>query len=189
MTVIVAASWEGQAWIGCDQAGTDYWDTQGNRGTKLYKAPFGWIGYAGSFRTLQAIHRRLRAVTQIVTDEDMESLIREIETGLEEAGWSRSKADGLPQCEDLNLLLVTTAGQIWRVQSDLAYLRIPEFGSIGSGYQVALGAMHASRAARDDAETGAQRGLLAACEIIASCAYPAPLQRVGSESMFDGGGA
>lgn len=185
MTVIVAASWGTEAWIGCDQAGTDGWGVQGEHGTKLHRAPFGWLGFTGSYRTLQAIHRRLRAVTQIRGEEDMEALIKEIEFGLQEAGWCKSGGDGLPTCKDLSLLLVTNEGAIWTIQSDFAFLQHRHFAAVGSGYQVALGGLHASHAGGESSKAAAGRGIEAACDVISSCAHPAPLQIVRQAHTMD----
>ena len=178
MTIIVATSWGEQTVIGCDQVGTDGWGVQGEHGTKLYKAPFGWVGFTASYRTLQVVHRRLRSVEKIRGEEDMEILVTQIASGLQDAGWDRSSSSGLPTCDSLSLLLATFEGDLWTIQSDLAYLRHHRFAAIGSGYQVALGAMHASHSSGLTAQMGANRGLAAACDVIASCAHPAPLQIV-----------
>jgi len=173
VTIIAAASWgHGPAYIGCDQAGTDGYGVQGEHGTKLHRAPFGWLGYTGSYRTLQAIHRGLRQVERIEGAGGMEELVGTLEKALTDAGWSRSKSDDLPSCKSLSLLIVTWAGELWTVQSDLAFLRHRHFAAVGSGYQVALGSLHTSHNVGTAPSLAVSRGLGAACDIIATCSGP-----------------
>ena len=83
-----------------------------------------------------------------------------------------SSSHALPKCSDLCLLIVTWNGRLFTVQSDLAILESRGFAAIGSGYQVALGAMHAAKAMGANAEKGVKEGVRAACKIISSCAGP-----------------
>ena len=93
-----------------------------------------------------------------------------VEGAMQKAGWNRSGADKLPTCESLTLLIVTRQGRIFTLQSDLAVLKHRNFAAVGSGYQVALGAMHAARAAGWDAVDVVKSGVKAACDIISTCA-------------------
>lgn len=181
MTIIVAASWNGSAYIGSDQAGTDGWGVQGQHGIKLHQAPFGWLGYTGSYRTIQVVRRALRQVETIDGDGGMEDLVGTIETALHSAGWSRSASGELPKCSDLYLLVVTYSGAIYTVQSDLAFLRHDHFAAVGSGYQVALGALHVAHDRGAHPAVAVRGALGAACDIIASCAGPAEPVQVWTE--------
>lgn len=173
MTIITAASWAGKTWIGCDQAGTDGWGVQTDFGTKLHRAPFGWLGYTASYRTLQAIHRQLRTVEKAETEDDMEALVDCIDEALKLAGWSRSHAEHLPKCEDLTILVATWSGKLWTIHSDLAFLRHKRFAAIGSGYQVALGSLFSSHVMRRTPLAAVSGALRATCSMIATCSKPA----------------
>ena len=180
MTIICAARDSEKAWIGCDSAGTDGWGIQADHGTKLHKAKFGWLGFTGSYRTLQVIHRSLRMVESIDGLGEMEGLVNTIDGALKDAGWSRTSATGLPECKDLKLLLVSNCGNIWTIQSDLSYLKHKEFGAVGAGYQLALGAMYAARFWEMESEKMVELGIEAACAIVASCALPRVIQEVSN---------
>ncbi len=172
MTIIAATSFGKQTFICGDQAGTDGWGTQAAHGTKLYETPFGWLGYTASYRTIQVIHRQLRTVERLRNAEDECRLIEAIEIAMVGAGWSKTNADKLPKCADLNLLIATWEGRLYTVQSDLALLRSRHFAAIGSGYQVALGAMHAAKVCGSNPEIAVRLGVRAACDIISTCAKP-----------------
>lgn len=172
MTIIAATSFGGQTFICGDRAGTDGRDTQGEYGTKLCETPFGWLGYTASYRTIQVIHRQLRTVERLRSIEDEERLIEAIEGAMVGAGWSKSGADKLPECTDLTLLIATWEGRLYTVLSNLALLRSRHFAAVGSGYQVALGAMHAAKACKASPEATVRFGVRAACDIISTCARP-----------------
>ena len=183
MTIIAAASWDGETWIGCDRAGTDGWGTQTDFGIKLHEFDWGTVGYTGSYRTIQVIHRDLRKVDDFEGDAGIERVVEIIGKSLEDAGWSKSASGELPTCKGLHLLIATKAGEIYQVHDDLSWFRHEAFAAVGSGFHVALGSLHTSHArwmetAQGNALGGVQDALKSACDIIASCAFPAEPIRV-----------
>lgn len=167
MTIIAAASWKGETWIASDSAGTDGWGLQTAHGTKLSRFPFGVVGFTASYRTLQAIHSELWKVQRVETDEQARALVDVISKGLTDAGWSRSTTGALPSCSDLTFLIATKGGRLYVIHSDLAILRYEKFAAVGSGYHVAMGAMHATQTLPvRKALRGAMR---AACCLVSTC--------------------
>lgn len=171
MTIITAAVKGDTAAIACDVAGTNvYSGTQAIHGTKLARFPFGVLGYTASYRTLQALHDELFKVQSVETEAEARRLVDVIDDGLQRAGWSRSSSKGLPTCEDLMLLVVSNGGRIWTVQSDLAVLTTRKYAAVGSGYQVALGAMDVGHVTLKSAADIARLGAKTAVKINAFCA-------------------
>jgi len=173
MTVIAAASWNGESFIGCDSAATGD-DLQIHYGIKLADFPFGWLGFCGSIRQIQVLRPALHNVPAI-TNEDQEDLfVRSVEEKLINAGWAAkgNEVIGLPRCEDLELLILTHEGRIYCMQSDLSLIRCKGYGAIGSGELVALGSLHAHKANGSSPKTAVSSAILASCDHIASCARP-----------------
>lgn len=174
MTIIAAASWGRAAAIGSDQAGSDGWGLQTVFGSKLAVFPFGVVGFSGSYRTLQAIAPRLFQVQSCEDHEGALALVRVIDESLKEAGWSRSRAEGLPKCEDLAFLVLSGGGKIFAVQSDLSVLQPARYYAIGSGYQVATGALFATDG-RISAKRAVQTALEASVSHLTTCAGVGPI--------------
>ena len=121
---------------------------------------FGVIGFAGSYRLLQAVGDDLADVSSIETLKGMQRLLAALEASMGELGWGRSSDSALPVNDALSLLLVSNRGKIWTVQGDLAIIRHKEYAALGSGYVDARGAMYVAHktgmAANDAAKIGAE---------------------------------
>lgn len=169
MTIICAASWGREAWIGCDSAGTDGHGHQKPYGTKLLEYPWGVMGFSGSYRLPQAINKTMRKVDSIETYDESLRVVEIVEGALQGIGWSRSASGELPKCNAASLLMVSRGGRIWSLQSDLAILQAQGHDAIGSGYLVAEGAMEAIKLGGGASGQAVRMGLRAACGLVSSC--------------------
>lgn len=158
MTIIAAASWGGEASITCDSFGTDGWGTQSDHGTKLRHYEWGSLGFAGSYRLVQAVGDCLEGVTNIETAKGLRVVVDILDAALVEFGWNRSSEEGMPWNKHVCLLLVSNRGRIWTIESNLAFLRHKHYAAIGSGYVDARGAMYAHKATGGSAVEAARLG-------------------------------
>lgn len=188
MTIIAAASWGGETWIGCDQAGTDGNGVQINYGSKVLQYGWGAVGFAASYRLLQAMEKPLGELRGSNGASGIRGLVCRLSEVLKEIGWSQSLERGIPECEDVAMLVAKNSGELFTVHSDLSWLSCENYAAIGSGDQLALGALHLSYAAYDPG-VSVEEGYVgtcgavvsavnAACDLISTCAHPAEPVRV-----------
>lgn len=145
MTVILATSWGGSAAIVSDSAGTDVWGNQEDCGSKLRDYSFGVVGFSGTFALLTFIDEVLKKCDRLETPRQAQKLGKDIFDACRELGGAADGAKSFPKNQDLQLLLLSTGGKIWRLQPDFAVLRSRRIGAIGCGFMTATGAAEALR--------------------------------------------
>lgn len=173
MTVVVAAVGSSCAWMRGDLAVTDENGIQVEAGPKVYRMRWGLVGFSGSIRVAQVVLAELAQLAG--DDDDLElSIPKTVGRALRSAGWEGSAVSELPSCEDLQLLIVLRNGRTLVMQGDLGTLAVDGARgyAIGSGTELALGALYASLEARVAPQTAVAVAVDAACRHVASCAWP-----------------
>ena len=143
MTIVLALQHEKGVTIGCDRRFTASDDLIHDKAIKWHvnEYPGLSVGISGSPFVFDTIGRLA------LTSSDPFKFCEDLRSYFRDQQWSPpTKEHGLPPRWDLNLLL-TDRHSIWEVGGTMYPMLIPngEIGAIGSGYQVALGAMYALR--------------------------------------------
>ncbi len=133
MTVIVGAVRDGRVCLGGDSACVDETVIQASTDPKVWRSGGVLVGGAGEFRTLDVARRVDHPAAPDETwirygfPAALAKLYREIDG-------ERTKGGDI---------LVGALGALWIVLDSLAVVRLGEYTAIGSGGDLALGAMHA----------------------------------------------
>lgn len=154
MTCIAAVQHRGKVWMGGDSAGTSMNFNQVSRGDKkvFINGKF-IIGFSGSFRMGQLLAHKLEIPNQASGKSDMAFLIDDFMNSVKKA-LNIGEADLEPY------FLFGYKGKLYEVQGDFQ-VGIPRSGyaAIGSGGDLAMGALHASQHVRNP-----ERRILSALE-------------------------
>lgn len=172
MTCIVGLVEGGTVWIGGDSAGTDSWDHQCSvKAPKVFRRGEFLFGCTTSFRMLQLlqfafqppVHHPDVAVETFIVIEFMSAW----RTCLSSNGWLKKQNDR----EEGGTFLAAYRGRLFKIQDDHSAFEVSEgYNAVGSGYMVALGALHATPAMAPHDRVGA--ALSAAATHVASVRGP-----------------
>lgn len=173
MTVLAAASWDGEAAIAADSAISWGEVRTTTVAPKLRRFEWGIAGFTGSCRAWELLEEALEQWESGVDRlAHRRALVKHVRRRLEQAGWSASGTNDLPACEGLGGLIVTKGRKLLVLSSDLSLTQVPRYAAAGSGGAFALGALHVARVngwAPIDAAIAAAR---AACEHDSGCRKP-----------------
>lgn len=179
MTIIAAARSHGETWIGCDTIGS-YGNITMDHGTKLQRGPFGVVGFSGSYRASQIFKSAVKAHKHVRTQREailFANALREVLAG---DGWAGSKEGDLPECASMLCLVASSEnGSLWSIHSDFCAMPLKKFGAIGSGSEVALGAMHALLPW--GSELAVRRSVRAAIDLVSGCGGSVKVSMAWSE--------
>lgn len=145
MTCIVAIAHDGHVTMGGDSAGVSGYDLQLLAEPKIFRNRGLLIGYTTSFRMGQLLQYEMTPPLRDPADDDMAYIVRRlipvIRTLLSEHGFA-SKYNNVEQGGSF---LLGYRGGVYGIHSDYQVARTRDgFDAVGSGTQVALGAMHAT---------------------------------------------
>jgi ATP-dependent protease HslVU (ClpYQ) peptidase subunit len=147
MTCIVGLEQDGRIYLGADSAGVSGTNLCVRADQKLFRnGPF-IIGFTTSFRMGQLLRYRLCPPVHpevMDVDEFMTTIfIDEVRRCLRNGGYARRKEEQ----ESAGTFLVGYRGKLFIIESDYQVGRaVDGIGAVGSGAQVALGALHAQTA-------------------------------------------
>lgn len=174
MTCIAGICVDGRAWLGADSCASDFWTYDVARHEKVFAVGGLVFGVCGSFRTRDLLRYGFRPPSRGRSDPDrfvrveLVNALRRRLTKME----ALQKKDGVAALVDSEFI-VGFAGRLWRVQEDLAVLDVPPWGcSIGSGEEVALGALYALRESKLSPERRLRAALEAAAAVVPSVRGP-----------------
>lgn len=131
---------------------------------KVRRHHIGWFGAAGSLKELQL------ANLAVAECEHLFDVPEAIASVFKSHGWSRSNDTSVPFNEDFAGLILTLDGQIWGLDGKLAFRQSKGPMAIGTGAEVALGAIHARPDL--DAADAARLGATIAAKLIHTCGTP-----------------
>ena len=158
MTCIVGLEENGKVWIGADSAGTNGRMDQRIRADKkvFVKGEF-IVGFCGSFRAGQLLTCYLEVPPQEEGVDDFTFLVNEFTAAVKKCLAPLKEDD--PQSAHPNFLF-GYRGHLYGVEGDYQISRSEEsFDSVGSGSDIAIGAMHASKDTK-----GAKKRIIKALE-------------------------
>lgn len=152
MTCIIGLKRNGHVYLGGDKIGINayYGSIHRVKTSKVWKKGSFIFGSSGSYRANQLVHRYLdvydllradgRRATAPVTEQFMVTkFVPAIKSIFEKHGFNREKEEVASQDADF---LIGVHGKLFCLEGDYAILEIESnFCTIGSGYQVAAGAM------------------------------------------------
>jgi ATP-dependent protease HslVU (ClpYQ) peptidase subunit len=144
MTCVVGLIDSGRVYIGVDSAAISGWTRRATKLRKVFRrGPF-LIGYTTSFRMGQLLEHQLDVPPQLETVSDMEFMVSAFVEAtrrlLKERGFARIEANS----ESGGQFLVGYRGHLYSVEADFQVGEMSDgFDAIGSGAEVALGAMMA----------------------------------------------
>lgn len=144
MTCIVGIEHKGTVWIGADSAGTNGRMDQRIRADKkvFIKGEF-IIGFCGSFRAGQLLTCNLDVLPQPDGVDDFTFLVNEFTAAVKKC-LSPLKEDD-PESAHPNFLF-GYRGKLYGIEGDYQISKSEdEFDSVGSGSDIAIGALHASK--------------------------------------------
>ncbi len=158
MTCIVGLIHEKKVYIGADSAGSNSIGQQAIRADKknfVVKTPTGapfLFGCTSSFRMIQLLqfHLTLPYYSSTASDEDDDPLFRYMATAFIDAVRSCFKEGGYAKKDDEReeggFFLVGCFGRLFCVQSDYQIEEVAcSYNAVGSGGEIALGALHATQ--------------------------------------------
>lgn len=142
MTCIVGLEHKGTVWMGGDSAGTNMRMDQTSRADKKVFIRGDFImGFAGSFRMGQLLNHGLKIPVQKPGQSDDQFLVTDFVAAVKEC----LAKEGLEP-----YFLFGYKGKLYDMQGDYQVGKPnSKFASIGSGRDLALGAMHASKNVRN----------------------------------------
>jgi ATP-dependent protease HslVU (ClpYQ) peptidase subunit len=143
MTAIVGLVHDGCVYIGGDSAGVDGYSLTVRADSKVFRNGLFLFGFTTSFRMGQLIRYALEPPSP---EGDLEhfmavSFIDAVRSCLKEGGWARKENDR----EEGGTFLVGVAGRLFAVHEDYQVAEAADgYAAVGSGEQVALGALYAT---------------------------------------------
>jgi ATP-dependent protease HslVU (ClpYQ) peptidase subunit len=148
MTAIVGLVQDGTVYIGGDSAGSDGWRLTVRADSKVFRNGRFLFGFTTSFRMGQLIRYGLKppklkgAAGGGRLDEFMATtFIDAIRDCLKAGGWAKKEHDR----EEGGTFLVGVAGQLFTVHEDYQVAKAADsFAAVGSGEEIALGALYAT---------------------------------------------
>jgi len=178
MTCIVGLEHQGAVYVGADSSEVDIESMAAatRSDTKVFLAGEGRfvIGFSGSWRVGQLLRYALKIPQQPADKDDMAFMVTNfvdaVRTVQKKKGTMKKENEVEESDSDF---VVGYRGKVYVVRADLAVARtVHDFGAVGSGEQVALGAMHATRNRRIFPETRIKMALAAASEFCAGVRPP-----------------
>jgi ATP-dependent protease HslVU (ClpYQ) peptidase subunit len=151
MTAIVGLVHDGCVYIGGDSAGVDGYSLTVRADGKVFRNGLFLFGFTTSFRMGQLIRYALEPPSP---EGDLEhfmavSFVDAVRSCLKEGGWARKDNER----EEGGTFLVGVAGRLFAVHEDYQVAEAADgYAAVGSGEQVALGALYAT--ADTDMEPG-----------------------------------
>ena len=146
MTCIVGVVHVGRAWVGGDSAGSGGNTTTIRADAKIFaNGPF-LFGFTSSFRMGQLLRYALvpppPPSDPAVLDRFMSTtFVDAVRAALKDGGYASKSSEQ----ESGGCFLVALGGRLWSVQSDYQVAAPADgYASVGSGAEVALGALHAT---------------------------------------------
>lgn len=171
MTCIVAIKRNGTVWMGGDRAGSAEHRITSYTGAKVFAKGELLIGYTGSFRfgqLLQYVFVQPKQISKEGTTAYMvKRFIPAVSSVLVKEGYNKYLDD------DFEHFLVGYRGHLYEVQSDKSVLEpILPYTAIGSGMDIANGALAILSATRQPAKAILHQALVAATDAVATVAPP-----------------
>jgi ATP-dependent protease HslVU (ClpYQ) peptidase subunit len=163
--------------IGSDSLASDGWGQGYPFGRKLECVGEIAIGFAGNPAQRELIQALdLSKVGKLAAPAARGRLLDAVRAGAKAIGWTGSKAEHLPQCADLCMIVASPDG-IWLLDQRFALVPAGQAWAIGCGGTAAKAAMHALRprvirgrrsqlATLDQARKLVREGLEAACAVL-----------------------
>lgn len=148
MTCIVGFTQDGFTYMGADSCGGNGYTARPYANSKLFKRNGIVIGFTSSYRMGQLLEHADGFPEGLPDNPDehfpwmVNTLIPAVRTILSEGGLAKKENE----VESGGEFLVGTPGELFKVQSDYSVLTpLDGMGAVGSGDEVALGALHATR--------------------------------------------
>jgi ATP-dependent protease HslVU (ClpYQ) peptidase subunit len=143
MTAIAGLAEDGSVFIGGDSAGVTGLDLSVRADTKVFRKGGYLFGFTTSFRMGQLIHYSLE-LPKPSDDLDrfmVTTFIDALRACLKAGGWARKDSER----EEGGTFLVGVRGQLFAVYDDYQVGKAADgFAAVGSGSQIALGALYAT---------------------------------------------
>ena len=178
MTCIVGVEHDGGVTIGGDSALSDQWSGTSMVSTKVWKRGEWVYGGCGSLRAMQIL-RYIFSAPQLPDDEDDDSLEEYLVTEWSEAlraaflDSGNAKIKHEVQSTPNSWFLFGVRGRLYTMQSDFSVWRNDKgYAAIGSGEQIALGALEILKGRRTSASDKILDALKAAAEHVPSVGPP-----------------
>lgn len=169
MTIICAASFHGRAWIASDSLYSDEDGGSEEGQSKLLRLPFGVIGVIGTVAQIPILDGILGAFPILQSRRDCLLMAALLRTALEEMGVATAGANRLASCLDIDFIIATSQGRLFRVGDDLTPFEVKGLIAGGSGSAVALGAMWAERKHTAQTQKIVRAGVAAAKALTTGC--------------------
>lgn len=147
MTCIVGLRTDEGVWVGGDSAGLAGWSRTIRADAKVFALEERMLfGFTDSFRMGQLLRYELALPRRHPGDDLMEYMVVDfiaaVRTCLKDGGYARDKSGE----EAGGTFIVATEGRIFRVDSDYQVGEpVAPYTAVGCGYDLALGALHATR--------------------------------------------
>jgi hypothetical protein len=143
VTCVVGLVHEGDVWIGADAAGTAGWDLTIRRDPKVFLAGDALVGFTSSFRMGQLLRYGLGTLARNPNVDPYEHVVtavaNEVRSLFDAGGFSRRKEES----EVGGVFLLGYAGRLFTIDQDYGVGEALEpYAAVGSGAQVALGALN-----------------------------------------------
>lgn len=179
MTCIVGLVEDGAVWIGSDSQCSMGYVTQVLARPKIVRTATYLLGYSGSVRLSNLLQH---ALTVPPRPEDMEVeaylstlFVDALRTLLKETGVASKDKE---REESPGLFLVAIAGRLFRISMDYSVIETAQgFDAIGSGNEVALGALYATKDLSVPPERRLMEALEAASHYIFGVGGPLVIER------------
>lgn len=147
MTVIVGVEQDGDVWIGGDAAGVSAWTVQHRADAKVFRVGEFLYGIAGSFRGGNVLRYCFTPPQRYEHEDPLVYMntrfIDGLRTALSSAGAKRTES-GVDETDNLAFLL-GYRGRLYEIHPDFQVgINHGGYAATGSGWTVALGALHAT---------------------------------------------
>jgi ATP-dependent protease HslVU (ClpYQ) peptidase subunit len=144
VTLILACSWGGKAAIASDSHGSDSYIHR-DYGKKWERMPFGAIGWSGTYEWFPAVRKGLQKINSLRTEADRTAFLDAMEEGLKAKGWKRESEKGLPTCESVLGVVLSSEGKCWELYGNLILYPCRNIAAVGCGAVAGIAAAEALR--------------------------------------------
>lgn len=178
MTCIVGVVEAGRVTIGGDSAGSNGWTVTGRADSKVFTVGPYLLGFTSSFRMGQLLRYRLDVPAPDTWDVDRwmaTTFVDAVRATLKAGGWSTEHSGQ----EHGGSFLVGIGGRLYRIEGDYqAGVASRGYDAVGSGAEVALGALHATQG--QPADRRVTTALAAAAELTPFVRAPFTVETLGA---------
>lgn len=147
MTVIVGVEKDGEVWIGGDSAGVSNWTVMPRADSKVFRVGEFLYGIAGSFRGGNVLRYGFTPPARLEGEDTLVYLNTRFVDGLRAAlaaAGAKGTENGVDMTDSLSFLL-GYRGRLYEIGADFQVgFNGGGYAATGSGWAVALGALHAT---------------------------------------------